>query len=243
MPQRRRPSHGFSLIELAIVLVIIGLLLGGGLVALQSVTERERRQAQERQLREVREALYAFAMAGGRLPCPDSGGDPGSENFDGTACEDIAADGIAYGALPSATLGVGSRDAWGHPLRYAVYAEYAEDPADPDGAAFDFASPAPDLDIEDSAGASPVVLADDVPAVVVSFASQGGQVWTSGGFVCPGAGAGFSADAQENCDDDTTFVDAGFRRPTDTDPGFEHMLTWLSDPLLKARLVDAGRLP
>lgn len=241
---RRRPEHGFSLIELAIVLVIVGLLLGGGLVALQSATERNQRQAQERQLREVREALYAFAMSNGRLPCPDSGGDTGSENFDGSDCEDIASDDVAYGALPSATLGVGNRDAWGHRLRYAVHAEYAEDPAEADGAAFDFASDPPTLTVESSADATAAVtLAGSVPAIVVSFSVQGGQVWTSGGLVCPDASAGFSEDAQENCDDNTTFVDAGYREPTDTDPGFEHMLTWLADPLLKARLVDAGRLP
>ena len=67
-----RSQRGFSLIELAVVLVIVGLLVGGGIAALNSATQQTRRIEAERQLIHVRDALYGYAMSEGRLPCPDT---------------------------------------------------------------------------------------------------------------------------------------------------------------------------
>jgi len=234
-----RTQHGFSLIELAIVLVIIGLLVGGGIAALSATTEQTNRAAERQQLRYVREALYGFAMSTGRLPCADSDSPPdGKENYDsGTnACES----GANRGALPWVTLGLARRDAWGNPLRYRVDASYADAPAAGTSSSFALDADAA-LEVYDAAGGS--LVADDVPAVVVSYGPQGGQVWTSTGFTCPGSGAGFSADEQENCDDDGNFVATGYRGTATANGRFDDMLTWTSGPVLKARMVDAGRLP
>lgn len=237
---------GFSLIELAVVLVIIGLLVGGGIAALNATTEQTRRAEQRRQLEHVRQALYGFAMSRGRLPCADSDTPPdGRENYDGSSCES----GAAQGALPWLTLGLGRQDAWGHPLYYSVTTnpggsieDYADDPGAPGASSFDLDDEA-NRDIEDGDGD---LLAEDVPAVVVSFGPQGGQVWTSSGFQCPGDGApaaGFSAAETENCDGDQTFADAGYRAADDPDGRFDDMLIWVPNAVLKARMVDAGRLP
>lgn len=224
--------RGFSLIELAVVLLIIGLLIGGGLVALQTSTERERRANQQRQLEQVREALYGFAMSRGHLPCPDTDYPPnGEENRPAAACSG------AEGALPWVTLGLGRQDAWGNPLRYRVSTDYADVPPVGDSA-FGFGDSG-DITVLDEDG---VNLATFVPAIVVSYGPQGNQVWADDFFTCPTAAEGFSADARANCDQDAEFVDAGFRG-ADVDGGFQHMLTWLSDATLKARMVDAGRLP
>lgn len=232
-----RRQAGFSLIELAVVLVIIGLLIGGGIVALDATMEQTRRADQRRQLEHVRDALYGFAMSRGRLPCADTDRD-GEENYDGADCES----GADYGGLPWVTLGVGRRDAWGHPLYYAAHLDYADDPAPEDSTfALDAAA---NIDIyDDDPGAGGALVAEDVPAVVVSFGPQGDQVWTAGGRVtCPGP-AGFSDAEDENCDDDLSFVDAGYRTSGDPEGRFDDMLTWLPDPVLKARMVEAGRLP
>lgn len=244
MKARVRRQAGFSLIELAVVLVIIGLLVGGGIAALDATTEQTRRADQRRQLEHVREALYGFAMSRGRLPCADTDGD-GLENYDGASCEA----GAVFGGLPWVDLGVGRRSAWGDPLYYAVTTntsgtieDYADDPA-PTDSTFALDAQA-NLDIyDDPPGAGGALIAEDVPAVVVSFGPQGSQVWTAGGRVCPGSAAGFSAAEQENCDDDTSFVDAGYRTPGDTEGRFDDLLMWLPDPVLKARMVEAGRLP
>ena len=233
-------QHGFSLIELAVVLVIVGLLVGGGIAALDATQTQNRRAEQSRQLANVREALYGFAMQEGRLPCPDDpdNGIDGKQDDNGTDC---ASD---QGVLPYADLAVGYRDAWGHPLLYAVDSDpFAR--FDTDGGAQSTFALAPtvtgNLKIRVSDGGN--ILADNVPALVLSFGSQGGQIWTSGGFPCSSAPQGFSDDETANCDGTVEFVDAGFRR-AETDKGrFDDQMTWLPVSVLKTRMVQVGKLP
>lgn len=235
---------GFSLIELAIVLVIIGLLVGGGIAVLTATTEQTRRSETKRQLEHVREALYGFAMSRGRLPCADTDGD-GQEDYDDPECEG----GAEYGGLPWATLGVGRRDSWGNPLFYAVTTDpggsvedFADNPS-PEDSTFTLSSEA-NLDIyDDDPNAGGELIAEDVPAVIASFGPQGNQVWTESGRIpCPGP-TGFSDAENENCDDDVSFVDAGYRTSDDPDGRFDDVVMWLPLSVLKSRMVDAGRLP
>ncbi len=65
----RRPV-GFSLIELAIVLFIVSLLIGGLLMPLSAQNEIRGRQETDKALANIREALIGFAVVNGRLPCP-----------------------------------------------------------------------------------------------------------------------------------------------------------------------------
>lgn len=232
-------QNGFSLIELAVVLVIVGLLVGGGIAALDATQTQTKRSDQKNQLARVKEALYGYAMVNGRLPCPDTNGN-GLENDTSTGCE--ANDN--QGALPSATLGLSRRDSWGHPLYYAVTLAYAGDPEEenPDTSAFTFEDDGSFTVFDDHDPGIREVVAEDVPAIVLSFAAQGGQVWTDTGFVCPGTGAGFSDNEIDNCDEDGFFIDAGFSS-AESGQRFDDMVTWLSDPVLKSRMVDAGKLP
>lgn len=64
-----RPS-GFTLIELAMVLFIVSLLIGGLLLPLSAQNEIRGRQDTEKALANIREALIGFAVVNGRLPCP-----------------------------------------------------------------------------------------------------------------------------------------------------------------------------
>jgi len=57
-----RTAPGFSLIEMAIVLTILGALLSGLLVALGQSTENSRRIEARNELRDFSEALYGFAQ-------------------------------------------------------------------------------------------------------------------------------------------------------------------------------------
>lgn len=256
-----RGQSGFSLIELAVVLVIIGLLVGGGIAALDVTAQQSRRSEQQRQLAEVREALYGFAISEGRLPCPvdlddnyppDGIEDPEDPNA-GTDCS------AEEGALPWRQLGIGRRDAWGNPLLYRVTQDFADGPEDDEGndsssgSSFALNSDEDDgegdLTVEDGEGGT---ITSDTPAVVVSFGPQGDQVWTEAGFVCPGSGGepanGFSDDETENCDwiddnSDDTYVAADFRTSDASAGRFDDMLIWLPTPILKTRMVDVGRLP
>ncbi len=101
-------QQGFTLIEIAVVMVIIGLLTGGGVSLMRSLTERKARNETVSYLKDVRIALISYAEKTGRLPWADSDSD-GSENS-----------GIAGGLLPYLTLQIPPMDAYSRHLRYAV---------------------------------------------------------------------------------------------------------------------------
>lgn len=121
-------QRGFSLIELAIVLVIVTLLIGGLAVPL-SAQIQARRIAETRQtMQEAREALFGYAMShpaistpsNRYLPCPDTTGDGHEDRVSDTQCS-------AYqGFLPWADLGAASQDAWGNRLGYAVVVQFID---------------------------------------------------------------------------------------------------------------------
>lgn len=64
-----RPS-GFTLIELAMVLFIVSLLIGGLLMPISAQNEIQGRMETVKALANIREALIGFAVVNGRLPCP-----------------------------------------------------------------------------------------------------------------------------------------------------------------------------
>ncbi|MFT4171835.1 MAG: type II secretion system protein [Rhodocyclaceae bacterium] len=115
---KKHNTLGFTLIEIAIALVILAVLAGGAMMALRVQTQRAHIVQTRDTLEEAREALYSFAMTQGYLPCPavDARGEAGTcpSNTDGTTGTTSA------GMLPWKDLGLGNTDAWGQPLRYAV---------------------------------------------------------------------------------------------------------------------------
>ncbi|MEQ1813490.1 MAG: prepilin-type N-terminal cleavage/methylation domain-containing protein [Candidatus Nitrotoga sp.] len=109
----KKYQAGFSLIELAIVLLVIGLLLGGLIPTISSQIEQQRANETRKQLEEIKQALTGFVIAYGRLPCADTNAD-GNED---TPC--IVAV-TTEGQLPWKTLGVVEQDAWQQVWRYRV---------------------------------------------------------------------------------------------------------------------------
>jgi type II secretory pathway pseudopilin PulG len=115
----RRRSIGFSLIELAVVIFVIALLLGGLLIPLQTQVESRNYEQTQRILEQAREALLGYAAAYGYLPCPAdyafvSGGAEGtSTNHSTGVCDNAGSDsvlggattGVYIGYLPAVTLG------------------------------------------------------------------------------------------------------------------------------------------
>jgi prepilin-type N-terminal cleavage/methylation domain-containing protein len=68
-------EKGFTLIEIAIVMVIIGLLAGGGVSLMGMLSERRIRNETSEYLNDAKNALINYAKIHGRLPSADSDGD------------------------------------------------------------------------------------------------------------------------------------------------------------------------
>jgi prepilin-type N-terminal cleavage/methylation domain-containing protein len=131
-PRPRPAGAGFTLIELAVALLVIAIIASG--VALPLAAQLQARRAEEvrRQFDDAREALLGFAAAHARLPCPASAASRGEESF---AAGGDATNGNCSnfydGYLPAATLGLAPLDAQGYlrdpwmteknRVRYAVF--------------------------------------------------------------------------------------------------------------------------
>lgn len=266
----RTVSGGFTLVELAVVTVIVALLLGAILTPLATQFQARKNHETERALREIKEALMGFAVSNGRLPCPDTDGD-GIENpplrllppAPPATCTALV------GALPWITLGTVPTDAWGRIYQYHVSEEFASfvqtgrPPSDPlqldldDGGV----SPPADLITVITRGDDPVTggtienkaelnMTTNAPAVVVSVGSNGlgGTRLTGGVLAAPTGG-----DEAENLDGDTRYVlriqtldKSGCADNTDETTSlceYDDLIIWISPSELLNRLVQVGRLP
>jgi prepilin-type N-terminal cleavage/methylation domain-containing protein len=121
----------FSLVEIAIVLVIISILLAALVIPLATQIELRRITETEKQLATVRDALIGYAVVNGRLPCPATDGvtygtsdSAGKESpVGGGACN------VRLGYLPAATIGASPTDeagfaidSWGGRSGRIIYA-------------------------------------------------------------------------------------------------------------------------
>ncbi len=103
-----KTERAFTLIELAIVLVVLGLLFGMGLPLFTELTKQKHYRTTKRDMEEIKESLAGYAGIYGRLPFADTNGD-GSGDANQTT-----------GTLPYLDLGLGSVDAWRNPYAYDV---------------------------------------------------------------------------------------------------------------------------
>ena len=67
VPRRLTFARGFTLAEMAVVLVIVALLLAGMMLPISAQQDIRARQETEGTLNDIREALIGFAIANGRL--------------------------------------------------------------------------------------------------------------------------------------------------------------------------------
>lgn len=113
-------QRGFTLVELAIVLFIVTLLLGGMLLPLAAQQDIRARQETDKALAEARDALLGYVVVNGRLPCPDTDGD-GAENGSATGCTGN----VQEGDFPYQTVGTSQSDGWNYRLRYRVSSAFS----------------------------------------------------------------------------------------------------------------------
>lgn len=230
---------GFSLLEMAVVLAILSALLGGILTSLSQSRVVTTRTATEAQLQDIRDALYGFAQANGRLPCPATATSAGAEApLGGGACTQ------AHGFIPSATLGLSGSvntanlltDDWFSPYRYSVTTANGNAFTTVNGMrSTGMAALAPNLRVCADVACT-TVIASALPAVVLSL----GADWASfdAGDPLEVENSGEATVAGYRMPNDVNFVQSGY-----IEDNFDDLLTWLSAPLLYTRLIAAGQLP
>lgn len=115
-------NRGFTLLEMALVMVVMALLLSGLMRPLLNNREQLMQRRDALMLADAREALLGFAARHGRLPCPATATSGGTEATTAAGCA------VYGGYLPVVELGLlGPLDGtgrllnpWSEPLRYAL---------------------------------------------------------------------------------------------------------------------------
>ncbi len=234
---------GFTLVEMAIVMVIISLMLSGLMMSLSQTTENTRRSDVQAQLAEITEALYGYAQANGRLPCPAIPTSNGTElPVGGGACA------LQHGFVPSATLGLRGTvnadglllDPWNNPLRYTVTTANSNAFTTTNRMqTLTMAALTPDLRICREAACSNVI-ANTIPVVILSMGknwpdfTSADEVANAGETTAGGGPSGTVYRIASNRD----FVSAGYN-----ETAFDDLITWISPHILYARMITAGKLP
>jgi prepilin-type N-terminal cleavage/methylation domain-containing protein len=230
-PKSRHQIQGFSLVEMAIVLTIVGLLMATLLPSLTSQMEQQRRVETRKQLEDIRQALMGFAVMNGRLPCPTTQTDPANANY-GMEAGSCNSNPSAEGYLPWKTLGVLEIDAWGTKRsvsssswngywRYRVDREFSNSGSLITLTEVPHSNDA--LTIRDSSGNSLISTSERPVALVFS---------TGPDLLPNGQNASFESGGTP-----------GIYESDVPGSSYDDMLIWLSRPQLFNRMVAAGKLP
>jgi prepilin-type N-terminal cleavage/methylation domain-containing protein len=262
-------NRGFSLIEIAVVLVIISILLAIVAVPLSTQVDQRRRAETMRQLDLAKDAITGFAISNGRLPCPAlkvAGCTNGSECF----CPAVGActpttskpspflgkcaafgnttPALNVGLLPAASLGIAPTDEGGYALdgfsssANLIYYAVAETRVGGVDYALTSDNGIKTATMSTFAGAALLVICP--PSALNCVASN--SLTSTAPFVLfsLGANAGapyvsLSAKEQSNLDNDANYRFISGNKTDD----FDDILTWESINVLFERMVRGGKLP
>lgn len=219
-----RRARGFTLAELAVVLLIVSILAAALIVPLSSREESRRRHETEAALEQIREALIGFAIIHRRLPCATRETNPAAAGY---GIEDPTCNNSTEGYLPWRTLGVDAYDAWGQVRTAATdpwkgYWRYrAVSSLSIAGAIIDVGTPLDeDLRVVDADG-STMVDGKTLAALVYSTGPNG------------------SADGENASYEPSSIATYETGAPG---TAFDDIVAWIGHPLLIARMAAAGAL-
>lgn len=243
-----KPARGFSLLEMAIVLMVVGLVVVPLLTMFDAMTKQKRFNDTNATLNDIQNALIGYAQIYGNLPCPTTQTNPANAGYGNP---DPVCPSGAEGYVPWKVLGVSEVDAWGSVrsataspfvgyYRYRVDRNFSVPFTLATGFSVD------NLSIVNSAGAMVTSPVERPVAIIFSSgpnASADGQNATyeatngvyqadTMGRTCVPTGGGPSV---LPC---TTIAGVNYA------PGvFDDMTRWITRPKLFAAMVQAGKLP
>jgi prepilin-type N-terminal cleavage/methylation domain-containing protein len=246
-------SLGFTLTELAVVLAIVGLLLGGLMYTLSAQVETRNFSGTQRLLEEARELVLAYAVVNGRLPCPAtiSPSTNGAESITTPAAPGTGGTCSAYydGYLPAATIGFNPTDAsgfaldtWGNRIRYAVsqtgLPHFTSNAAIKSN--WSTTSPA-DIDVCKRVTAPNAASCASAADRLVTNGTVVAVIWSQGkNFAASGAA---SNDESANNDASSAFVSRTPSPAGAPDGEFDDQMAWIPIGMLYGRLIASGSLP
>lgn len=185
LPCRRRCT-GFTLVEMAVVVTLIGILLAMGLAVATSVMQNTQRSVTKDRLGTIRLALMAYYRANtGVFPCPDA--PAGAATRDGVQDVVGANCSAQFGTVPYVDLGLPREtalDGYGNYISYRLASNWhtaglATTPLCASSATVTYykpPAPAPALTVNYSAGPPATV-----GIVLISHGSNGFGAWNQGG--------------------------------------------------------------
>lgn len=258
-------QQGFTLVEMAIVLVIFGLVLSALLLPLRAQREQAAQAQTINTLDNAKQALLGFAQANGRLPCPAITGSAVASPNGGGACS------VQLGFLPAATLGIQPTnsqgfavDAWNNPIMYAVTQSNMGGAATPDYTTNvevdNPATPADDRDGMNVVGIQALSIAtenlrvcSDVAGTIVNRCSGGTEsnflinnavavIYSTGATGALAAGSANEA-ANPRIATNSKMVFVSREPSSSAAPNeFDHIVTWISPYVLYNAMIQAGQL-
>lgn len=248
-----KKPQGFSLVELAVVLVLIGIVMTMGLKMVTATLENASYSETKAKQELIKTALVGFLRTNGRLPCPDNSGSAAvASGVEVSPCHATAADG--YGVVPWITLGIPRDsvvDGWGNYFTYRVAngtggsKNWTSRTA---GTPFDInelRTPTAALTIQelDAAGTALVTTNPRAVIVLLSHGKNGfGAKTTKVGARLPTSDAG-AGEATNGTDTTTTFIS----RPVNESVGafngpYDDLLTYLTPQDVLQPLLNEGSL-
>jgi type II secretory pathway pseudopilin PulG len=226
-------SFGFSLVEMAMVLLIVGLLAGAMLGPLSNQIKQRKIEETQKLLEQNRDALLGYAASKGYLPCPAVSAADGNEapRSASGACPSN------NGYLPWLVLGTPKADSWNKLFRYVITLNFSNNnlykPT--------LNTPA-DITVH-STGISANQVANNIPAVLISHGPNGNGATLENG-ITPAYTWSTNSDEQINATNISHIVSRPLTENTAAPGGeFDDIVVWIPTSILFNRMVAAGQLP
>jgi prepilin-type N-terminal cleavage/methylation domain-containing protein len=206
----RGSQQGFSLVEISLVVLIIGILSVGGFNIFKLKREQALYGASVEKLVQLKKSIISYSLFNGHMPCPDIDGD-GLEDRTGDACAGTA------GVAPYLDLDLSlsdAKDSWSNLIIYSINNEanstFVSD-SSKSASYFDGISSAGDKSLTFKLSTPPTML-DSGTGNLQVLNSTAGDIWAdnpiavlvaynSNRMPCDDA----SVSEQENCDGDEVF--------------------------------------